>query len=232
MSDIDDEHERDKKEQYEVLGRFVEAFEAMVDEVRETAINLLERDQRHRRLIEIVIHHQVFSAKPLYEIFRGVIVAIIDDSIWVQKAKEDGTIHDLDIESLSHPLTFTPKNREAFLGVMKAITTEYDSLCSTRNDLLHGTWYIGYPSGEEAPPSEFMVHKYKTTKEGLSRAELPKNAEQLRELTIRCETTVDWLVWLHVCLIGQDHIAQRFVRKGSNWLLIDAGGNQVALKKK
>jgi hypothetical protein len=40
MSDTDDAYEKNKKEKYESLGRFVEAFEAMVDKVRETAIDL------------------------------------------------------------------------------------------------------------------------------------------------------------------------------------------------
>src|ERR1700730_4099177 len=65
-------YEKNTKEQYEALGRFVEAFEAMVNEVRESTIALIERDGKHRRLIEIVLHHQVLTAKPLYEIFRAV----------------------------------------------------------------------------------------------------------------------------------------------------------------
>ena len=78
-------YEKNTKEQHEALGRFVEAFEAMVNEVRESTIALIERDGKHCRLIEIVLHHQVLTAKPLYEIFRAVVVEVVDDAIFVEK---------------------------------------------------------------------------------------------------------------------------------------------------
>jgi hypothetical protein len=110
MSDINEEYQKNTKEQYEVLGRFVEAFETMVNEVREDALDLLERDGRHRRLIAIVLHHQVFSAKPLYDVYRATVIEIIDNQIRLQeakqKAKEDGIACDkLDIELLGRPFT-------------------------------------------------------------------------------------------------------------------------------
>ncbi|HWN48568.1 MAG TPA: hypothetical protein VNO18_01820 [Xanthobacteraceae bacterium] len=70
-------YEKNTKEQYEALGRFVEAFEAMVNEVRESTIALIERDRKHGRLIEIALHHHVLTAKPLYEIFRAVVIPLL-----------------------------------------------------------------------------------------------------------------------------------------------------------
>jgi hypothetical protein len=71
-------HSRD---QYEALGRFVEAFEAMVAETRETCINLLARSGRHRDLIEIAFHHNVLTAKPVYEIMRAIIAELVNASM-------------------------------------------------------------------------------------------------------------------------------------------------------
>jgi hypothetical protein len=81
-------YKKNTKEQYEALGRFVEAFEAMVNEVRESTIALIERDRKHGRLIEIALHHHVLTAKPLYEIFRAVVMEIVDDAIALQRDKE------------------------------------------------------------------------------------------------------------------------------------------------
>ena len=52
----DPDYTKNTKEQYEALGRFVEAFEAMVSEVREICIELLSKDGRHRNLIEVPFH--------------------------------------------------------------------------------------------------------------------------------------------------------------------------------
>jgi hypothetical protein len=40
----------------------------------------------------IALHYQVFSAKPLYDVFRAVVIAIIDDTM----AEEGTADHDLD----------------------------------------------------------------------------------------------------------------------------------------
>jgi outer membrane protein assembly factor BamD (BamD/ComL family) len=51
------DYEKNTSAQYEALGRFVEAFEAMVNEARENAIQLIERDPHHGRLVAIALHH-------------------------------------------------------------------------------------------------------------------------------------------------------------------------------
>jgi hypothetical protein len=232
MSDIDDEYQKNTKEQYESLGRFVEAFEAMVNEVRESIITLLERDYRRRRLIEIVLHNQVFSAKPLYEVFRAVVIEIVDDAIKIQKVRKEGKGGSIDrplfVDALGEPLAFKPEDRDVFLGVMSTIAKEYGSLFETRNGLLHGTWFIGYPS-EDPSSSEFLVLKYKTNKEGLSPVALPKNAEELRELTKRCEATREWIAWLRSCLGGPKLIAEWFVKKSGKWFLTRPYGEWTTL---
>jgi hypothetical protein len=57
---------------------------------REGSIELAARDGRNRGLLEIVFHHQALSAKPLFDIFRGIVAAILQDSIQEQKDKENG----------------------------------------------------------------------------------------------------------------------------------------------
>jgi hypothetical protein len=63
------------------LGRFIEAFELMVDEVSDYCVMLICRSlastTENHPLVEIAFHHQVMTAKPLYDIMRAIIAEII-----------------------------------------------------------------------------------------------------------------------------------------------------------
>jgi hypothetical protein len=225
-------YEENTKEQYEALGRFVEAFEAMVNEVRESTIALIERDGKHRRLIEIVLHHQVLTAKPLYEIFRAVVVEVVDDAISLKKAKA-GRVFDRDpplvVDLMEKALQFASADRDVFLRVMSTIADEYNTLVNKRNNLLHATWFIGFQGSGDPSCSEFYVRKYATTKQGLTTVELPKNAPELRELSKRCEVTRNWIASLHSCLRGSSYIRERFEYHGKKWWLVTPGGHKTTL---
>jgi hypothetical protein len=125
-SEADATYERNVKEQYETLGRFVEAFELMVNAVRRVCIDLLPHDGNHDHLIEIVFHHQVMTAKPLFEIMRA-------------------TIADL-LKNVSHR---AHGDRDFFNDLLSFVQKGYDDLVNKRNNLLHGTWIIGTRSGRD-----------------------------------------------------------------------------------
>ena len=168
------EYQRNVSAQYEALGTFVERFELMVNEAREVCIesicNSIGRSER-LGLIEISFHHQVMTAKPLFDIMRAIIAEIVN---------EEGSQHYAD--------------RAVFKDVLTHIAKEYNSLYWKRNDLLHGTWFIGYTGENDLAASQFEVRKYKTTKNGLERAtELPKNATELLALASRCDETRTWI---------------------------------------
>jgi hypothetical protein len=72
---------KNTKEQYEALGRFVEAFEMMVHEVREICIERIcsgVGSSERERLVEIAFHHQAISAKPLFDIMRAILAEIVN----------------------------------------------------------------------------------------------------------------------------------------------------------
>ena len=118
------------KEQYEELGRFVEAFELMVNEVRETCIDLLSKDGDHRDLVRIAFHHQSLSAKPSIEIMRTIVTEVV-----------------------SNPSSFHHGDKEIFVEVLGKIQGAYEHLSNMRNNLLHGTWFVGFVS-EDDPNAE------------------------------------------------------------------------------
>ena len=176
----EEELKKNAAEQYAALGRFVEAFEAMVNEVREACIERLCEalgSSERQRLIEIPFHHQGMTAKILFNIMRAIIAEIVNN--------ENSPHHD---------------DRLKIKKILGCIEGEYNSLLNKRNELLHGTWFVGYTSTEDPNAERFMVRKYKTTADGLANIELPKNVAQLDELTQRCVDALLWIGHLDICL--------------------------------
>jgi hypothetical protein len=179
-----DVYEKNTKEQYEALGRFVEAFEAMVNEARVCCIDLLGAGLTHRQqqLIAIPLHHQSFSAKPVFDTFRAVFFEVIAD----KKFQKEHRLAEADVKTFS--------------GVLGAISGEYGDLTSQRNNLLHGTWFIGYRGPDNPDASIFYVNKFTTSSTGLRQLELPKTATELDALRSRCEQARTWINTVHGCL--------------------------------
>jgi hypothetical protein len=183
-TDTSSAYEKNTKEQYEALGRFIEAFEAMVHEARTCCIDMLAigLTNARRQLIAIPLYHQSFSAKPTFDVFR----AVFNETIREEGFRTKHTIADADID--------------CFSGVLGAISGEYEKLASKRNNLLHGTWYIGYQSADDAEASTFYIDKFATTGNGLSPVDMPKTAADLDDLRKRCEEARTWISTLHGCL--------------------------------
>jgi hypothetical protein len=99
---------------------------------------------------------------------------------------------------------------------------EYDELASMRNNLLHGTWFVGYQSSDDPDSAEFYVRKQTATKDGLGLLELPKTANELDELRKRCESVRNLVGAIQDCipLVGDGStIARRFKYEKDRWVL-------------
>jgi hypothetical protein len=179
-----DAYEKNTKKQYEALGRFVEAFEMMVHVARVSCIDMLAIGLTRRRkdLIAVPLYHQAFSAKPLFETFRSVFMEIISDDKFQKR-------HNL-----------TEGDVKKFSGVLAAISGDYMDLANHRNNLLHGTWFVGYKSVHDPHSETFHVSKFTTSGSGLKRLPLPSTAPELDALRNRCEETRTWIEVVHGCL--------------------------------
>jgi hypothetical protein len=190
---------KNAKEQFEALGRFVEAFELMVNEVRETCIERVCAgigSSKREQLIEISFHHQAMTAKPLYDIMRAIIAEIVNNP--------DNPHH---------------ADNASFRSLLGYIEGEYNHLYSKRNELLHGTWLIGYVSDDDPNASQFDIRKYKTTADGLKRAtELPKNAPELLGLRDRCDVLRTWIGHVDFCLQNANRLSDFFKREDKTWI--------------
>lgn len=183
MSDEPTPYEKNTKEQYEALGRFVEAFEAMVDEARSSCIQLLASDTQHAKWVAVPLYHQSMTAKPLFEIFRCIIMQMMND---VDFRK---------IHNVSDAL------RDSFYGTLAPLAGEFNRLSEIRNDLLHGTWFIGDRYGSNEDATEFEVKRHKINKHGISASKpLPKTATELNDLTNRCKEVEWWVAVLFGCM--------------------------------
>lgn len=181
MTKDSEPYEQNVREQYERLGRFVDSFEAMVAGVRNNCIRFFDDGKGKARLAQIVFHHQTMTAKPLFDIFRAIIVQTITDATF---AKEHNVL---------------PADIEAFRGILSVASKEYSSLTNLRNSLLHGTWFVGYV-GEDPTSPDFDVFKYTINKEGIARVELPRTASELAHLSLRCEECDDLISLISECV--------------------------------
>jgi hypothetical protein len=229
----EEKYSKNTKEQYEMLGRFVEAFERTVDDIREISIGLTARDGRNAKLTEIVFHHQALTAKPLFEIMRALIVEAVTDTL---KEHEDRANNITNVEpSLlvdvnQEPLPLTLKDRDTLFGVLTFLQSKFETLANRRNDLLHGTWFVGYVSTDDPNSENFYIRRFKTTKKGLAPvSDLPKTAKELGALTEQLAEFQGWLSFLEMCLEGTAKITDSFQFDNKTWWLVLNSGNRTTL---
>jgi hypothetical protein len=207
-------YKKNTAENYAALGRFVEAFELMVNEVREICIERVcdgIGSSERARLVEIAFHLQSMTAKPLFDIMRAIIAEIVNS-----------------------PTSPHYANRTIFKDLLGYVENEYNRLYSKRNELLHGTWMVGYVSHDDPDAKEFVVRKYKTTADGLATAKaLPKNAAELLDLVTRCDDTRTWLGHVDFCLQDKISISDFFKLEGQVWkFFINAESAGATLPRK
>jgi hypothetical protein len=88
---------------------------------------------------------------------------------------------------------------------LRLVEREYSSLYNKRNELLHATWFVGFPTGDDLDAKDFFVRKFKTSADGLTAAKLPKNSSELSNLSDRCQDVRLWLGQIDFCI--QDDLA-------------------------
>jgi hypothetical protein len=135
------------------------------------------------------------TAKPLYDIMRAIIAEIVNNP--------NDSHHD---------------KRADFKSLLGCMEGEYSYLQNKRNELLHGTWQIGYISFDDPDAREFHIRKYKTSADGLKAAEgLPKNASELISLGGRCDALRNWIGHVDFCLRDRAALDDFFRRENQTW---------------
>jgi hypothetical protein len=201
---------KNTKEQYEELGRFIEMYELMVNEARESAVDLIIKNYGQRDLLKIAFHHQSMTAKPLIEIFRATVTEVVKDKK-----------HSRHSESAS------------IADILSKIQRAFENLANMRNNLLHGTWFVGYVSEDDPNAETFHLRKYTTNAEGFVELPLPKKADELRRLRTDCDMVRTWIGVLLFCLVDQNtKIADYFEQRDGTWFLINHYDRPQSLPEK
>lgn len=161
----EERRERKNNEKFQALGKFVQAFELMVAEVRDTCRDLVSDDQANRKLLDTILHHRVLTAQPLFEVMRALYAERL----------------------LGADSDVVEAEREAISSVLTQLATEYQDLVKRRNSVVHGTWLIGWVNmTAESVVRELFVQKKKVTGKGLADEDLPKDVKDLQDLTKQC----------------------------------------------
>lgn len=190
------------KEQFAALGRFVQSFEQMVEAVRFGCHTMHMRPGPQTDMLRVVWHHRAMTAAPLFDIYRAMLAIFVSSENSVLTAEEQKFVID----------------------VMKEEASEYSDLTKIRNELVHGTWFIGYGSADQEDYSEFLVTKTKVGASGTTQSEMPKTVGELSAFEKRCERLDRVLRWLPMftLLTGRPEmpgprISERMVRVDGRW---------------
>lgn len=169
-----DEEELRRQERFAALGAFVQRFEAMVEALRAYVVMTLAAG-RFQRSLRILLHHRAMTAAPLNDIFlhlSGEYCGQYSEVLLRDEVKAN------------------------LVDIAAAVHAEVQKLIEARNRLLHGTWYIGGGEPDE-DGNEYLGHRLKGTKEGLSGNEMPKNLAEIEALTARCRRQQSNISALH-----------------------------------
>ena len=151
---------RATNEQFRELGRFVQEFELMVDEVRSLSLFLVGG---HTNRLSVILHHRSMTAAALMDVAVGVIGEMAKEAKYdkTKQAKYDKT---------------KQKDLPELVG---QIREEYRQLYELRNTLLHGTWYIGWTYEAQQDFSELTILRGKSSlSEGFAFAKTPRSTSR------------------------------------------------------
>lgn len=183
--------ERQTKDSFEALGRFVQAFELMIAAIRHTATGFVQTRENSDMVI-LIFNHGAMSAKTLWDLCHAFLRIKV-------KALAPGP--DADVAS----------------AMVAQMHKEVGDLAEMRNGLLHGTWHIGWTNSEEEDFSKLGVHKFEVKKDGLRARDLPKTAEELLALVQRCDRVGDNIRIFSSLMIFGGSIARNFVIDADGW---------------
>ena len=138
-------YERQTKEQYAAIGKFVVKFELVCFYLRLTMLNFLQSSGlKKQELARIVFGHQAMTANALREVYMAMTVVLYGDNM-----------------------------------VLKDFLSRFQRLTKERNDIVHGTWFVGWASEDQEDFSAIRGFKDSIAKSGAGFKTLPESVEKL-----------------------------------------------------
>lgn len=161
-------------EQFAALGRFVQEFEELVTSVRSNCLWLLPvRTIDDQPLLNVLLHHPVMTAMPLFDCMRALYGALLEQS---------GDLID-------------PEEALAVRSILRQSTSSMQKLAGRRNSLLHGYWLIGRHASNDDIDSVNVI-KGKISADGLLYDWPVTSVKDLDVLRLQCAELRDILIQL------------------------------------
>lgn len=196
----EEKFDRQSKQSFEYLGRFVQHFEQMVHAIRGGCLFFLSKNAAQQRLVNIVLHHHVMSANALWDIYRGLITEATN------------------IVPLPDPVA-----QKALMEILSQTASEFQDLMSARNSILHGTPFIGWAGSGDEDFSSISISKFKISGKGFVTAETPTSVEEFKKLNDRCDRLQDTVLRLTILLQFQGNILANFTKVDGKWIPAKSG---------
>lgn len=183
---------RQTTEQFAELGRFVQAFELMVNVARRGCIAFTST-LKNQELLLRAFHHKALTALPIFDIYRAMVTFIVTEGDQSPDAAE----------------------AKITLEILAQMSTRYGGIVSDRNRLLHATWLIGWHSSSDTDFSELNLASFKWDTKGKPEPGPVENTAELAALAEQCEEVEHLLQSLTTCIVmGPEgaHVQANFVR--------------------
>jgi hypothetical protein len=165
--------EKTRQEKYEVqteelyagLGAFVAGFEQVIHTMRTSLVLALSHNFQSQQLIRPA--YAELTAAPLTSTFQATMARLIEYSEFEDQEKEMGK------------------------KVLASVCNQIRTMTETRNEIVHGTWFIGWASETQEDFSVADGFKAKNTKDGATQTNITRTRAEFDSLVDRCHELVD-----------------------------------------
>lgn len=150
-------YELQTNELYAGLGEFVATFELIVQSMRTSLIFLYNRgDVHHQVIIQTALADK--TAESMRSTFVSAFATFINQSEYEQEEKETS------------------------LRILNNLSDQIQNLSKTRNEIVHGTWFIGWASQDDTDFSVASGYKPINKKSGIEHRSISRTKEDFDNL--------------------------------------------------
>lgn len=153
-------YEKQTAQLYAGLGEFVAQFEQMIFAMRYVLPMAFGGGRDLTALIAPA--YAELTADPLRRVFGATMAIAIDQS------------------------QLPPEEKAVGYKVLKGIVKRVQTLTEKRNEIVHGTWFIGWASSDQTDFSKASGFKPKNTKDGVSHKNISRTRADFDDLIIDC----------------------------------------------
>lgn len=151
---------------YAALGEYVVSFEMVVFAARQVLLMIASSNMTSQQLI-----------MPAY-------AGLTADSIRAVLLSTCAT-------AITLSPSYDEEERKAAQTILEKICTRFADITKTRNDIVHGTWFIGWSSPFDVDFSTADGIKPKNTKTGVVHSDISRKVEDFHQLIDECREVAD-----------------------------------------